>query len=334
MSRTPSVWLSLLSSGILFTLACTSGSGGTDKGGGGSGGASEGGNAGATETGGKGGTNAKGGSGGNKGGSGGSSTTGGSGGTSSTGTGTGGTAVGGSGGTANTGAGGSGGTAVAGDPTKPRQEPVVSLPMDDGTGVLVADTSGLKHMCVLLSADVATVWQNGKTGKGVVFDGVDYLLVRHSPYLDNLHIVGEVSLAAWVYPTAFDTLNKKPQFIIGRQLGDTFHNQFGLALVNEGKPGAFFGEGASLSSATALPLNKWSHVAVTYDGLTAILYVNGKQDSMLVVGAELVAEDNDVFIGGDKNSAFGVGEFFLGTMDEVRLYNRALKVDEITTLAK
>ncbi len=327
MSKTPSVWLSLLSSGILFSLACTSGSDGSNKGG--EGGSSEGGNSGAAETGGKGVTNVKGGSGGSKGGSGGSSST-----TSGTGGGTGGTVAGGSGGTANTVAGGTGGTAVAGDPSKPRQEAVIHLAMDEGTGIQIADTSGLKHLAVMVSADTDKLWADGKTGKGLVFDDVNYLLVRHSPFLDNLHTAGEITLAAWVYPTAFDALNKKPQFIIGRQLGDSFHNQFGLALVGEGKPGAFFGEGASISSAAALPLNIWSHVAVTYDGLTAIIYVNGKQDTMLVLGAELVAEDNDVFIGGDRNNAFGVGEFYLGTMDEVLLYNRALKADEITTIAK
>ena len=65
----------------------------------------------------------------------------------------------------------------------------------------------------------------------------------------------------------------------------------------------------------------WSHVAVTYDGATLRLFVNGAQASQLVVAGSIATSASALHIGGN-----GVwGEWFNGTIDEVRVYNRALE---------
>jgi hypothetical protein len=74
-----------------------------------------------------------------------------------------------------------------------------------------------------------------------------------------------------------------------------------------------------------VPLNTWTHVAMTYDGTTLRLFVNGLQVRASVVGGPMPVSGQPLRIGG--NSVWG--EYFRGMIDEVRIYNRALTAAEI-----
>lgn len=76
---------------------------------------------------------------------------------------------------------------------------------------------------------------------------------------------------------------------------------------------------------------EWAHLAVTYDGTTSrILYQGVTNASSTSLG----------FMGTAGNLYIGVGNmewplqdgYFMGTIDEVRIYNRALSTEEILTL--
>jgi len=75
----------------------------------------------------------------------------------------------------------------------------------------------------------------------------------------------------------------------------------------------------------ALAVNTWTHLAVTYDGATLRLYVNGVQVSSQAQTGNLVTSTNPLQIGGDSI----YGHYFQGTIDEVRIYNQALSPSEI-----
>jgi hypothetical protein len=74
-------------------------------------------------------------------------------------------------------------------------------------------------------------------------------------------------------------------------------------------------------------VNVWSHLAVTYDGATLRLYVNGTQVATRAQTGAITSSTNPLRIGG--NAVWG--EYFNGVIDEVRVYNRALSAAEITT---
>ena len=74
-------------------------------------------------------------------------------------------------------------------------------------------------------------------------------------------------------------------------------------------------------------LNTWTHLAVTYDGATLRMFVNGVQVSSEAAPGGAVATNGALRIGGN---AFW-GEFFKGIIDEVRIYNRALTASEVLT---
>jgi hypothetical protein len=76
-------------------------------------------------------------------------------------------------------------------------------------------------------------------------------------------------------------------------------------------------------------LEEWTHVAATYDGAKAVLYINGEIDKEEPQTGALLTTDNPVYIGG---SQFWVPRFFDGLMDEGALFNVALNQDDIKSL--
>ena len=63
-----------------------------------------------------------------------------------------------------------------------------------------------------------------------------------------------------------------------------------------------------LSGPTASPVNAWTHVALTYDGTTLRLYVNGVQVATKAATGAIQTTTNPLWIGG--NSPYG--EYFQG----------------------
>jgi hypothetical protein len=76
---------------------------------------------------------------------------------------------------------------------------------------------------------------------------------------------------------------------------------------------------------SGLPLNTWTHLAFTYGGGMLRLYVNGVQVGTRAITGNVRMSAETLTIGG--NSVWG--EWFNGTIDEVRLYNRELTAAEI-----
>ena len=76
---------------------------------------------------------------------------------------------------------------------------------------------------------------------------------------------------------------------------------------------------------TQLPLDAWSHLALTYDSVAVRLLVNGAQVATLPLTSPVISSSGPLKIGG--NAIWG--EYFKGLIDEVRVYNRALTASEI-----
>jgi hypothetical protein len=76
---------------------------------------------------------------------------------------------------------------------------------------------------------------------------------------------------------------------------------------------------------SAVPLNTWTHLAVTYDNATLRLFVNGVQVGSSAAAGPLLTSTGVLRIGGN-----GIwGEFFQGRIDDIRVYGRALSAVEI-----
>jgi hypothetical protein len=81
-------------------------------------------------------------------------------------------------------------------------------------------------------------------------------------------------------------------------------------------------------------MGTWTHIAGTYDGAAARLYVNGVEAASKPLTGAVAADTTPVILGGNGNDASGVPtELFPGRIDELMLYARALGPSEIAALA-
>jgi len=91
-----------------------------------------------------------------------------------------------------------------------------------------------------------------------------------------------------------------------------------------GEPGDMGGNNHPLFGATPIELNTWYHGAVTYDGSTLTLYLNGQYENSTVVDKmprfDSIAR---AAIGSALTSTGAASGFFNGTVDDVRIWNYA-----------
>ncbi|WP_171107641.1 MULTISPECIES: beta-L-arabinofuranosidase domain-containing protein [unclassified Streptomyces] len=141
-----------------------------------------------------------------------------------------------------------------------------------------------------------------------------------------------ITLSAWVKPTHESTWARVFDFgdNTTRYMYLTARNATGVprfALTTNG-PGAEQG----LNGTAALPLNQWSHLAVTLANGTGTLYVNGtavaRNAGMTLTPAALGAPANS-WLG---RSNFPADPAFAGAFEEFNVWSRALTADEITAL--
>ena len=89
--------------------------------------------------------------------------------------------------------------------------------------------------------------------------------------------------------------------------------------------GTFDGSTQHADGRRADPLDRWTHVAVTYDMKALRLYVDGTEASHRAMTGRTRRTTDPLWIGGNRP----YGEYFQGVIDEVRVYDRALGPSEV-----
>ena len=89
--------------------------------------------------------------------------------------------------------------------------------------------------------------------------------------------------------------------------------------------GVFDGSTVHADARRAVPVNRWSHLALTYDGATLRLYVNGSQVSSRATTGTIKRTTDPLWIGGNHP----YGEYFQGLIDQVRVYDRVLSPADV-----
>jgi fibronectin type 3 domain-containing protein len=211
---------------------------------------------------------------------------------------------------------------VAEATTGPSQTPAPGLvgawAFGEGTGTTATDASGNGNAGTINGAAWST---QGRFGNGLDFNGATNTV--RVPNSTSLNLGSAMTLSAWVQPTVpQDDWNTILHRQADRYLLTASGN--GGALRPAGG-GTFGGATSTVDAPTAIPVGTWTYLAVTYDGSTLRLYVNGTQVATNVAGGAIGANSNPLWIGGNQP----YGEYFEGRIDEVRVYKRALTQAEI-----
>lgn len=171
----------------------------------------------------------------------------------------------------------------------------------------------------------APTYVNGKIGKAMS-TGAFYLpAAQVAKFYNN----NAMSFCFWIYPTTSDSTSVP---IIGQSAMSAGDNRMftiyqyntgtsiHLSWQNENASGTFL----SVVWSNVLTVNTWNHVAITYDGSTAILYVNG------------VVKGTQTGTSARSNFSYNVPIPNASSryLNDIRIYNHCLSVKEIKEICK
>jgi hypothetical protein len=202
-------------------------------------------------------------------------------------------------------------------PEKPTS-PIGIWHFDEGSGFVVKDLSGNENVGIINGA----TWVDGKFGKALKFDGIDDYV--QLPYI-NIFNQKPFTVMGWVWQNTIRT--NQPFFSVG---DNVTKDRYLHLLIRDGHPHFGFFED-DLTSSTLLTTNTWYHLAFVWEGLPTnkqIIYINGKKDSEGITNGTLVINSgnstgNGIWIGRFINS------YYDGIIDEVYIYDKPLKEEEI-----
>ncbi len=186
-----------------------------------------------------------------------------------------------------------------------------------------ADSAGGDDNGTLVNGPTLTT---GIIGDALSFDGVDdYVDIGEQDF--GIDDTNEFTVALWV--NIYDnTIGYHP--IISR---GPYTYPFNVKMENSRVRPSFRtidNSYYSIYSTTDLMIGEWYHIAFSYNDGTGRVYVNGnEEDSQTVTGSDELWLTN-----GTKYTSIGkvLEYYFEGTVDDIRIYNRALSAAEIAAL--
>jgi hypothetical protein len=196
---------------------------------------------------------------------------------------------------------------------------------DDDKGSVLFDHSGFGRHGLLTQA---VGYGDGKHRDALDFsasDGTDRV------ELGGFDISGEeLSLAAWIKA---ESVGHDPR-IIAKSAGPQLQDMYWLLEIDDGPPhrlGFRVHSAGSVARLTGglVEVGQWMHAVGVYDGRLMRLYQNGVEVGRQAKDGALRLGASSVWIG---NSPTDASRPFVGLIDEVRVYGRALSASEVEGL--
>jgi hypothetical protein len=196
--------------------------------------------------------------------------------------------------------------------------------MDETSGSNLYDEMGNNN-----ATATGTTISAGKIGNGRTLNGSsDY--ISSSP---TTSLTGNYTVSIWVKPTSYTGGGGGNPILVSTRSGSD--QSLDIQLTSTGLHGDI-GTGSSWltitadESSTPLPLNSWSHVVYTVTTSGYTIYVNGiAVASGTYSGTPLLFDStHHIYLG----TLSGTSGFLAGSLDDFRIYNRALSAGEVQAI--
>ncbi len=196
--------------------------------------------------------------------------------------------------------------------------------LDESGGTTANDSSGNSHPGTLQMGTSPT-WEAGKIDGSLFFHGSpDHVNCGNNPIFN---ITDHLTIAAWVNITGppADWTGIVTKGDDAWRLS-TVSNQRIFHFAVTGAPNYW-----SINGTTEAGLEEWHHVCGTYDGNFIRLYVDGVEEpaSPIAYTGSVSVSPHDVWLSGNSDRQ---GREFMGLLDELAVWNRALYPYEVEWL--
>jgi len=214
------------------------------------------------------------------------------------------------------------------DQNVPKQDPILHFKFSGNS----LDESGFGHHGVVLNAMLT----NDSFGNGqaaYLFQDSSLIEVLDSDWLD-FH-TNQLTLSAWIRPSFIAwsyVIHKANQVMPDGQLSQG-GGPFSLDIYPSMPRALIYGQDGSfvkLTGTTQIKYQAWQHLALTWDSEIARLYYNGIEEKADTFNVPILRTNGNLYIGAYRWSFPNAS--FKGTIDNVRIYNRALSAIEIHNL--
>lgn len=192
---------------------------------------------------------------------------------------------------------------------------------DEGKESLIHDASGNGHDGSVKDAR----WVPGKVNQALNFEKGGFVEIPDDP---GLRLQEDFTITAWINKTQ-ESKKGKSMGIVSKSSSDCWDYDLFMSTSKLEHP-AFYSDAfkapdgdIEVISARPIKLNEWHHIAVTREGNNAKIYMDGVVTGTATLPEDLASSSNNLFIGHDQDGGF------IGSIDEVRIYNRALANQEI-----
>ena len=188
---------------------------------------------------------------------------------------------------------------------------------DEGSGKTASDSSNYRNHGKI---EGGAEWvDDGKFGKALSFNGTDaYVEVSSS---DSLKIADQITIEFWLLPRSFagewNIVRKHTQDTYDYEINAIGDIHFNLKFA-ETQTGVVVG-------GNDVPFDEWTHLAFTYDGKKALMYINGDPVFEQDIAGAIPTSDSPLYIGCRDTTR----RFIDGALDEFCLSNIARTADEI-----
>jgi len=191
------------------------------------------------------------------------------------------------------------------------------------TNTTALDSSGQNNTGTFSGFTRATNAKAGKLGQGMNFDNVnDSVNIGVNPTFDG---ASAITISAWIRPSA----SMSDDAIVGKATGVANQIYFWVGHSGLATNQISWNAGPGWLEATqTLILNEWTHVVGTADASGHKIFYNGVLISSNSSAIDISASNAHSWLIGSMSG----NRIFNGSIDDVRIYNRALSAGEVKQL--